>query len=162
MTGYHTRWVRLEETADDPERIAGREALAFSKALHDIRAELGLSVAELAAQAAMTEDDIERIEEGGIEPTVPLLRRLAAALNATVHLTPGTTWARSPSKPSPPELTRQTGNSRLQTRPGAVVMIGSRAAEMPGSSRAELVNLSVHLAVCERPLVPMSGRPLVA
>lgn len=33
---------------------------------------------------------------------------------------------------------------------------------MPGSSRAELVSLSVHLAVCERPLTPMSGRPLVA
>jgi transcriptional regulator with XRE-family HTH domain len=89
MTGYHTRWVRPEETADDPERIAIREALAFGKALYDIRTELGLSVAELAMRAAMSEDDIERIEEGGTEPTVPLLRRLAAALNATVHLTPG-------------------------------------------------------------------------
>ena len=37
MTGYHTRWARLEEIADDPERIAIREALAFGKALHDIR-----------------------------------------------------------------------------------------------------------------------------
>ncbi len=34
-------------------------------------------------------DGIECIEEGGTEPTVPLLRRLAAALNATVHLTSG-------------------------------------------------------------------------
>jgi transcriptional regulator with XRE-family HTH domain len=89
MAGYHTRWARPEETADDPERIAIREALAFGKALYDIRTELGLSIAELAARATMTEDDIERIEEGGTEPTVPLLRRLAAALNATVHLTPG-------------------------------------------------------------------------
>ncbi len=89
MTGYHTRWVRPEEAADDPERIAIREALAFGKALYDIRIELGLTVAEIATRAAMTEDDIERIEEGGTEPTVPLLRRLAAALNATVHLTPG-------------------------------------------------------------------------
>ena len=89
MTGYHTRWARPEETADDPERIAIREALAFGKALYDIRTELGLSVAELAARAAMTEDDIERIEESGTEPTVPLLRRPAAALNASVQLTPG-------------------------------------------------------------------------
>jgi transcriptional regulator with XRE-family HTH domain len=37
----------------------------------------------------MTEDDIERIEEGGTQPTVPLLGRLAAALNATVRLTSG-------------------------------------------------------------------------
>lgn len=89
LTGYHTRWVRTEETADDPERIAICEALAFGKAVYDIRTELGLSVAELAARAAMTEDDMERIEEGGTEPTVPLLRQLAAALNASVHLTPG-------------------------------------------------------------------------
>ena len=89
MTGYHTRWVRPEEPADDPERIAIREALAFGKALYDFRTELGLTVAELAARAEMADDDIERIEEGGTEPTVPLLRRLAAALNATVQLTPG-------------------------------------------------------------------------
>ena len=34
-------------------------------------------------------DDPEHIEEGGTEPTIPLLRRLAAALNADVHLTGG-------------------------------------------------------------------------
>ena len=89
MAGYHTRWARPEELADDPERIAIREALAFGKALYDIRTALGLSVAELAMRAAMTDDDIECIEEGGTEPTVPLLRRLAAALNADVHLTAG-------------------------------------------------------------------------
>jgi hypothetical protein len=26
MTGYHTRWVRLPEPAEDPKRIAIREA----------------------------------------------------------------------------------------------------------------------------------------
>jgi len=89
MTGYHTRWTRPGELADDPERIAIREALAFGKALYDIRNALGLSVAELAMRASLTEDDIECIEEGGTEPTIPLLRRLAAALNAEVHLTAG-------------------------------------------------------------------------
>jgi transcriptional regulator with XRE-family HTH domain len=89
MTGYHTRWARLEELADDPERIAIREALAFGKALYDVRTGLGLSVAELAMRASLTDDDIERIEEGGTEPTIPLLRRLAAALNADVRLTGG-------------------------------------------------------------------------
>ena len=49
MTGYHTRWARPQDAADDPERI----------------------------------------EEGGTEPTIPLLRRLAAALNADVRLTGG-------------------------------------------------------------------------
>ena len=28
MTGYHTRWVRPETEAEDPERLAIREALA--------------------------------------------------------------------------------------------------------------------------------------
>ena|SRR5450755_3493768 len=89
MTGYHTRWARPESRADDPERIAIREALAFGKALYDGRVFLGLSVADLAGRAGMTEDEIECIEEGGTEPTVALLRCLAAALNAEVHLTPG-------------------------------------------------------------------------
>ena len=71
MIGYHTRWVRPEETADDPERLANREALAFGKALFDVRTSLGLSIAELALRASLTEDDIECIEEGGTEPTIP-------------------------------------------------------------------------------------------
>jgi transcriptional regulator with XRE-family HTH domain len=88
MTGYHTRWARPEEPAD-PERIAIREALAFGKALYDIRTALGLTVADLGARAGMTDDEIECIEEGGTEPTVALLRRLAAALDADVRLTAG-------------------------------------------------------------------------
>ncbi len=89
MTGYHTRWARPAEPADDPERIAIREALAFGKAVYDIRSVLGLTITELAQRAGMTDDEIECIEEGGTEPTIPLLRRLAAALDADVRLTPG-------------------------------------------------------------------------
>lgn len=37
----------------------------------------------------MKGDEIECIEEGGIEPTIALLRKLAAALDADVRLTPG-------------------------------------------------------------------------
>jgi transcriptional regulator with XRE-family HTH domain len=87
MTGSHTRWVRPE--AEDPERIAIREALAFGKAVYDRRVALGLSAAELALRAGMTTDEVECIEEGGTEPTIALLRRLAAALDADVRLTPG-------------------------------------------------------------------------
>jgi transcriptional regulator with XRE-family HTH domain len=89
MAGYHTRWVRPQEPAEDPERIAIREALAFGKALYDIRNALGLTVPELAERAGLTDDDIECIEEGGTEPTIALLRRLAAALDADVRLTAG-------------------------------------------------------------------------
>jgi transcriptional regulator with XRE-family HTH domain len=89
MAGYHTRWVRPAEPTEDPERIAIREALAFGKALYDGRTALGLSIAELAQRAGMTSDEIECIEEGGTEPTIALLRRLAAALDADVRLTAG-------------------------------------------------------------------------
>ncbi|MFD1536584.1 helix-turn-helix domain-containing protein [Nonomuraea guangzhouensis] len=89
MAGYHTRWVRPEPQADDPERIAIREALVFGKALYDRRTALGLTVAELAQRAGMTVDEIECIEEGGTAPTVALLRLLAAALDADVRLTSG-------------------------------------------------------------------------
>jgi transcriptional regulator with XRE-family HTH domain len=37
----------------------------------------------------MTDDEVECIEEGGTEPTVALLRHLAAALDADVRLTSG-------------------------------------------------------------------------
>jgi transcriptional regulator with XRE-family HTH domain len=37
----------------------------------------------------MTADEIECIEEGDTEPTIALLRQLAAALDASVHLTAG-------------------------------------------------------------------------
>ncbi|MBE3000773.1 helix-turn-helix domain-containing protein [Nocardiopsis sp. HNM0947] len=90
MAGYHTRWIRRDVvTEEDPERIAIREALAFGKALYDRRTALGLSVEDLAAELAMAPDDVECIEEGGTPPTVALLRRLAAALDADVRLTPG-------------------------------------------------------------------------
>lgn len=48
-----------------------------------------MTAAELARRAGMTVDEVECIEEGGTEPTVALLRRLAAALDADVRLTPG-------------------------------------------------------------------------
>ncbi len=89
MSGYHTRWDRQEVQADDPERIAIREALAFGKALYDRRVALGLTVAEVAQRSSMSTDEIECIEEGGTEPTIALLRHLAAALDADVRLTAG-------------------------------------------------------------------------
>jgi transcriptional regulator with XRE-family HTH domain len=88
-TGSHTRWARPEIASGDPERIAIREALAFGQAVYDLRVALGLTVADLALRADMTADEIECIEEGGTEPTIALLRHLAAALDADVRLTPG-------------------------------------------------------------------------
>ena len=50
MTGYHTRWIRSLEQAEDPERVAIREALAFGKAVYDQRCALDLSVTGLLAE----------------------------------------------------------------------------------------------------------------
>ena len=84
----HTRWVLPAAGDDDPERIAIREALAFGKAVYERRTAMSI-VADLAVRAGMTTDEVECIEEGGTEPTIALLRRLAAALDADVRLTPG-------------------------------------------------------------------------
>ncbi|MGI5287202.1 helix-turn-helix domain-containing protein [Nonomuraea polychroma] len=89
MVGYHTRWECPGAQDEDPERIAIPEALAFGKALYDRRVALDLSVAELADRAGMTEDELDCIEEGGTAPTIRLLRRLAAVLDADVRLTSG-------------------------------------------------------------------------
>ncbi|MFF0307568.1 multiprotein-bridging factor 1 family protein [Streptosporangium sp. NPDC004379] len=110
----HIRWARPEPQADDPERVLIPEALAFGKALYDRRNALGLSIAELAGRAALTEDEIERIEEGGTAPTAALLRRLAGALPARPHR-PGVCSARqSPSGTEPPRL--GTGRQRRGQR----------------------------------------------
>lgn len=43
----------------------------------------------------MTADEIERIEEGGIEPTIALLRRLDADVRLTVGHDLGSVWFES-------------------------------------------------------------------
>lgn len=106
MTGYHTRWERPAEPADDPERIAIREALAFGKAVYDIRTVLGLTITELAERAGMTDDEIECIEEGGTEPTIPLLRRARTRHSALLRH----------SRRRPAELSRTGGSGRLRSR----------------------------------------------
>jgi transcriptional regulator with XRE-family HTH domain len=79
--------VYQESSAEDPERIAIRDALAFGKAVYDVRNVLGLSVAEVVGRVGLSENEVECIEEGGTEPTVSLLRCLASAFNAEVILT---------------------------------------------------------------------------
>jgi hypothetical protein len=68
MTGYHTRWVRPPEEAEDPERVAIREALAFGKAVYDQRRALGLRVADLAERAAGARTQIQSVARRGFRP----------------------------------------------------------------------------------------------
>jgi hypothetical protein len=94
MSGYHTRRARPEEIVDDPERIAIREALAFGKALYEIRT---------ARRAALTDDGVERIEGGGTEPAIPSCAASPPPSTPTSASPPDTTPAPSGSRPTPPE-----------------------------------------------------------
>ncbi|MFJ9694670.1 helix-turn-helix domain-containing protein [Kitasatospora sp. NPDC101183] len=81
-----TRELLGEQVEESPEMAAfGLEmqyCMALGQALYDRRTALGLSHAEVARRAGMTEDEIECIEEAGTVPTFPLLQRLARALDA--------------------------------------------------------------------------------
>ncbi|MET8753267.1 helix-turn-helix transcriptional regulator [Streptomyces sp. NPDC004667] len=70
-------------------RILEEVRLAFTigQALYDRRAELGISQEELARRAGLTRPEVSGIELGGTLPAVPLLARLARALEAELDLT---------------------------------------------------------------------------
>jgi hypothetical protein len=91
-----------------------QQALAFGKALYDIRTGLGLPVAELAARAGMAEDDIERIEEGGTSPRFPCSAAQPPRSTPASSSPWDMTSAPSPSRSSPPELIPKTARRKLQ------------------------------------------------
>jgi transcriptional regulator with XRE-family HTH domain len=55
---------------------------ASGRAVRDRRLALGLSQVELASRAGMTQPALSRLEAGGVIPTIPLLDRISAALDA--------------------------------------------------------------------------------
>ncbi|WP_419995911.1 helix-turn-helix domain-containing protein [Streptomyces boninensis] len=63
----------------------------FAQAVFERRSALGWSAAELAGRAGMAEEEIERIEESGVDPTLELIEQLAAALESGARITPGAT-----------------------------------------------------------------------
>lgn len=73
----------VEESAAYTE--AGH-AFALGQAVYDRRAQLGLSQTELARRAGMTQAQISNIEGGDSVPTLPLLTRLAKALEASLTI----------------------------------------------------------------------------
>ncbi|GAB3818249.1 helix-turn-helix domain-containing protein [Micromonospora zhanjiangensis] len=78
-----------ELTATDEHAAVYEEArasLMLGQMVHDRRLELGLTQAELAQRAGMTQPQLSRLESGGATPTLPLLARLATALNADLDI----------------------------------------------------------------------------
>jgi len=82
----HDRFI-----GDDPERIASLERAAadadIAQSLFDLRAEAGLSQAELAARVGTTASVICCIEDADYDGhAMAMLRRIAAALGRRVEI----------------------------------------------------------------------------
>src|SRR5450432_3946947 len=87
MTAGHAAYEDLaRERRGSPEYREGyaeaRRAHLIGQAVRDRRLALGLSQVELATRAGMTQPALSRLEAGGVVPTIPLLERISAALNA--------------------------------------------------------------------------------
>jgi ribosome-binding protein aMBF1 (putative translation factor) len=92
----HTQWKLARERklvgghTESPEvqaeRAEIRLAMAFAKAVYDRRKELGLSQTEVADRAGLTQAKVSRVEGADAVPTLPLLRRLARALDASLNI----------------------------------------------------------------------------
>ncbi|WP_405530560.1 helix-turn-helix transcriptional regulator [Streptomyces avidinii] len=68
------------------ERAEIRLAMAFAKAVYERRKALGLSQAQLAERAGLSQAKVSRVEGADAVPTLPLLRRLAHALDAGLNI----------------------------------------------------------------------------
>ncbi|MFM9368365.1 helix-turn-helix domain-containing protein [Streptomyces sp. Da 82-17] len=92
----HSRWKTLQErkTAEglgEPEDVAEarreiRLSMALAQAVYVRRSELGLTQAELAERAGLTQAKISRVEGSDTVPTLPLLAKLARALDASLNI----------------------------------------------------------------------------
>jgi len=86
---------RLAEPGGDEAYAAARLAFELGKAVREMREQRGWTQAKLAEAAGLTQPAVARFEAGGTVPTIPVLERLAQALEAelVVRLNPRTTAA---------------------------------------------------------------------
>jgi ribosome-binding protein aMBF1 (putative translation factor) len=73
---------RMDEPGARAAYEAARRAHELGRAVRELREQRGWSQAELAGSAGMTQSAVARFEAGGIVPTLPVLERLAGALDA--------------------------------------------------------------------------------
>jgi DNA-binding XRE family transcriptional regulator len=82
----HATWQRTGAKRHSAAYAEARAALLLGKMVYDRRTELGMTQAELAERAGMTQPQLSRLEGGGATPTVPLLAQLADALDADLDI----------------------------------------------------------------------------
>ena len=87
MTGAHSSYEELAQPRRARQEYRegyaeARRAFLIGQAVRDRRLALGLSQVEIAARAGMTQPALSRLEAGGVVPTIPLLERISASLNA--------------------------------------------------------------------------------
>lgn len=75
-----------EQDEESSAYVEAGYAFALGQAVYDRRTQLGLSQTELARRAAMSQPQISNIEGGDSVPTLPLLTRLAKALDASLTI----------------------------------------------------------------------------
>lgn len=86
MTERHSwsavRAQRMAEPGAEEAYTAARLAFELGQAVRELRSARGWSQVELASTAAMTQSAVARFEAGGTVPTLPVLSRIARALDA--------------------------------------------------------------------------------
>jgi ribosome-binding protein aMBF1 (putative translation factor) len=89
------RQRRLAEPGAAEAYEATRLAFELGRAVRELREQRGWSQRQLADAAAMTQSAVARFEAGGTVPTLPVLERLARALDVRldVRFTPRTAAA---------------------------------------------------------------------
>jgi ribosome-binding protein aMBF1 (putative translation factor) len=87
MTADHSSYEEIAAQRRDSQEYhegyaEARRAFLIGQAVRERRLALRLSQVELAARAGMTQPALSRLEAGGVVPTIPLLERISAALDA--------------------------------------------------------------------------------
>ncbi|GIJ35578.1 multiprotein-bridging factor 1 family protein [Micromonospora sediminimaris] len=89
--GERSDWASLRERRmAEPGAAEAYDAtqLAFElgRAIRELRERRGWSQAQLAKESGMTQSAVARFEAGGTVPTLPVLERLAAALDVSLSV----------------------------------------------------------------------------
>ena len=84
--GERTDWTALRDRRmSEPGAVeaydAARLAFELGRAVRELRERRGWSQSQLAQASGMTQSAVARFEAGGTIPTLPVLERLAAALD---------------------------------------------------------------------------------